>query len=71
MKVFNSDEIKEMLAEKIKKREIIRFNYDSFDSEDFDYIKKVFNENRYKCHAYNIVNDEWVPEENYIPSIFD
>jgi len=71
MKAFNSDKMKEMLAEKIKNRKIIRFDYDTFDSEDFDYIEKIFDENRYKCHAYNIANDEWVPEENYTPSIYD
>lgn len=71
MKVFDSGEVKEMLMGKIKSREVIRFNYDQFDSEDFDYIDKVFEENNYKCHAYNIMNDEWVPEEDYLPSIFD
>ena len=71
MKAFNSDEIKDALLQKVKNREVIRFNYDSFDTDDFDYINKVFNENHYKCRAYSIMNDEWVPKEIYEPSIFD
>lgn len=71
MMVFKSEEIKETLMKKIKNREVIRFNYDSFDSEDFNYIEETFKANNYKCRAYNIANDEWVPEENYVPSIWD
>ncbi len=62
---------KEILAEKIKNREMIRLNYDSFDSEDFKYLFEVFGENHYKCRAYNIAHEEWVPEEYYVPSVYD
>lgn len=71
MIVFNSEENKENLMKKIKSREVIRFNYDSFDSDDFRYIEKIFEENNYKCRAYNISNDEWVPSEIYVPSFWD
>lgn len=65
------EETKEILAEKIQNREVIRLNYDDFDQEDFDYIRRIFGENHYKCRAYRILSEEWVPEEKYVPSVYD